>query len=114
MSPLTPPTFEEAPAWPGVLGNHAPTSVRQGTLAMRFQRVAAEGAGRILPASAAQAIGEALYPYPPDAVKFIEQAPPPGPGLLPPAKETGFRMVGIFLFSENSAKLLQTPLAKVS
>ncbi len=107
MSPLTPPTFEEAPAWPGVLGNHAPTSVRQGTLAMRFQRVAAEGAGRILPASAAQAIGEALYPYPPDAVKFIEQAPPP-------SKETGFRMVGIFLFSENSAKLLQTPLAKVS
>ena len=59
---------------------------------MRFQRVAAEGAGRILPASASQAIGEALYPYPPDAVKFIEQAPPP-------AKETGFRMVGIFLFS---------------
>ena len=107
MSPLTPPTFEEAPAWPGVLGDHAPTSVRQGTLAMRFQRVAAEGAGRILPASAAQAIGEALYPYPPDAVKFIEQAPPP-------SKETGFRMVGIFLFSENSAKLLQTPLAKVS
>ncbi len=107
MSPLTPPTFEEAPAWPGVLGDHAPTSVRQGTLAMRFQRVAAEGAGRILPASAAQAIGEALYPYPPDAVKFIEQAPPP-------AKETGFRMVDIFLFSENSTKLLQTPLAKVS
>ena len=107
MSPLTPPTFEEAPAWPGVLGNHAPTSVRQGTLAMRFQRVAAAGAGRILPASAAQAIGEALYPYPPDAVKFIEQAPPP-------AKETGFRMVGIFLFSEKRAELLETPLAKVS
>ncbi len=59
---------------------------------MRFQRVAAEGAGRILPASAAQAIGEALYPYPPDAVKFIEQAPPP-------AKETGLRMIAILLIT---------------
>ena len=68
MSPLTPPTFGQTTVWLVFSGEHSPASVRQGTLSLRFQRVAAAGMGRNIPASAAK--------------KSV--------------KETEFRMFGVF------------------